>query len=400
MRKYFLLQLKRAARFLAWGLCVVLVLFGCMSVVYNAMVIAASSEETAEQSRLQIGVVGTGQSIFLEWGLAAMQFDSTAMSLELVAMEEDAAIQALQQGDIAAFFVFPENFVEDAMYGDVHKLRFVSTVGSTGLVSVVKDEIVSIADDILVACENGSYGVGVAVEENGSPETYGKHVNDLAMEYVDFLLDRSKMYQVVSVEQNSIPFDRYMLGGLTVLLLMLSSLPFAPLYIRADQSLFRVLRSRRVGPIKQTGSEFLAYFAVMSLLLAAVCTVLYLGGLLPEGVSLWETFLHALPVLCMVASLSYCIYTMSDHIIGGVLLAFFVMLALALVGGCMYPIQFFPLSVQQLAKILPSGLARQSMIGCFMGKPTADLWPLLAYSAGFLAIAMGMRAYRAGKVRG
>lgn len=400
MKKYFLLQLKRAARFLAWGLCVVLVLFGCMSLVYNAMVMAETSADETENSRIQIAVVGTGQSIFLQWGLAAMQFDSTAMSLELVAMDEDEAIDALMRGEIAAYFVFPENFVDDAMYGDVHKLRFVSTVGATGLVSIVKDEIVSIADDILVACENGSYGVGVAVEENGSPETYGKHVNDLALEYVDFLVDRSKMYRIVNVPQNSIPFDRYMLGGLTVLMLMLSALPFAPLYIRSDQSLFRVLRARRVGPVKQAAAEFLAYFAAMTVLLAVVAGVLHLGGLLPEGVTWGKTFASALPVVCMITSLAYCVYALSDHLIGGVLLGFFMTLALSFIGGCMYPLQFFPLSVQRMAALLPTGLARQSLIGCFMGTGPAAVWPLLAYSAAFLAVAMIARACRAGKVRG
>lgn len=400
MKKYFLLQLKRGSRFLIWGLCVVLVLFGCMTMVYNAMVTAENEETEAETQKIKIGVAGTTQHKYLQWGLAAMKLDSTAMSLQLVGMEESEAMDALLRGEIMAYFVFPDNFVDDAMYGDVHKLRFVSRMGATGLISIVKNEIISLADSILIACESGSYGVGDAVDDNGSPETYGKHVNDLSIEYVDFLLDRSKMYNVESTAQNNASIDQYMLSGLTVTMLMLSCLPFAPLYIRADQSLFRVLRARRVGPVRQTVAEFAAYLLVMMVLLAAVSAVLHFGGMMPEETSLLGVFAGALPTLTMMAALSYCMYTFSDHIISGVLLSFFVILALCFVGGCMYPIYFFPLSVQSLAAVLPTGIAWQSMLDCFTGASVTGTGALLAYSAAFLAIAVGVRAYRAGKSRG
>ena len=139
MKKYFLMQLKRSARFLAWGLCVVVVLFGCMTMVYRSMAQKEADVAAENAMKMKLGVVGTAQDRYLQWGMAAMQLDSTALSLELVPMEEDAAMEALQQGSISAYFVFPENFVEDAMYGDVQKLRFVSHSGAGGLASIVEN---------------------------------------------------------------------------------------------------------------------------------------------------------------------------------------------------------------------------------------------------------------------
>lgn len=400
MKKYFLLQLKRGARFLLWAICVVLVLFGCLTLVYNAMVASDAAETAGDAKKVPIGVVGTAQDQYLQWGLAAMQFDSTAMSLELLPMEETAAVQALQRGEIAAYFVFPEDFLDDALYGNVAKLRFVSLTGAAGLVSIVKDQIITIADEILIACESGTYGVGDALDANGSPETYGQHVNAMALEYVDFLFDRAKMYRVEPIAQNREPVDRYMLGGLTVTMLLLSCLSFAPLYIRGDRSLYQVLRARRVGPVKQTLAEWVAYLAMLLLLLAVVAAVLQLGGLLAEGVSGWDAFVGALPVLVMAAALSYCMYSLSDHLISGVLLSFIAMLGLCFLGGCMYPIQFFPLTVQHLGAVLPTGIARERLIGCFMGTDVEGTLPLLGYSAAFMAIAVAARACRAGSVRG
>lgn len=396
MKKYCLLQLKRAARFLPWGLCVALVLFGCMSLVFTAMMTADGGEEDA---KIQVAMVGTANDTYLQWGLAAMKFDSTAMSIKLVTMEEPEAMAALERGDIAAYIVFPESFVNDALMGDVGQLRLVSTAGSTGLISILKEEITALVDKILVSCENGSYGAGDAMADNGYGHTYYDHVNGLALEYVELLFDRSRMYRVEGLIQDSAPFDRYMLGGLSVLMLFLCCLPFAPLYIRDEQTLCRVLRSRRVGPVKQTLAEFAAYVAALLMLLAFIAPVLRFSGLLPEETGGLSLFVCALPTLLMAAALTYCLYILSDHLIGGVLLTFFAVIVLGFAGGCMYPIQVFPAAMQRLAAVLPSGIARRSLTACFMGESPSGILALLGFSAACLAIAMAVRSYKMGKVR-
>lgn len=396
-----MLQLKRVARFLPWGLCVVLVLFGCLSLVFNAMVVAQESQAAADATKIRIAAVGTAGDKYLQWGLAALQFDSTALSIQLVAMDEEQAIQAMQSGDIGAYIVFPEKFVDEALYGNVQKLRFVSTVGATGLVPIIKEEVTKIVNGILVACESGAYGVGDAMDATGNGDLWGKHVNDLALDYVDFLFVRSRMYRVENLQVDGlIPFDKDLLGGLTVMLLMLSCLPFAPLYVQPDRSLARVLRSRQLGALGQTLAEFGAYFVGLGLLLAAVAWVLGQSGLLPEGVSGWKLLLLALPALFAIAGLSYLLYSLTDHLISGVLLAFFVTLVLCFVGGCMYPVTIFPEKVQALAGVLPSGLARQRLTACFMGQEASGFWPLLGYGAGFVTVATAIRSYKVGKVQG
>ncbi len=401
MGKYFVLQLKRIARFLPYGLCVVLVLFGCLGALYQAMVSAQATENEADAAKIPVGMVGTANDQYLQWGMAAMQFDSSAMSIEIVQMEESEAMSALEQGRIAAFIVFPENFVDEALYGNVQQLRFVSTAGAAGLVSIIKEEVTAMVDRILVACESGSYGVGEALSGNGYGQLWGEHVNGLALEYVDFLFDRSKMYTVETVQQeNFVPFDRYMLAGLTVLLLMLACLPFAPLYIRADQSLSRLLSSQRINSAGQVLAELGGYGMGLATLLSGVSVIIGVGGLLPEGVSGWSLFVGALPALLMVATLTYLLFSLSDHLIGGVLLTFFGVLALCFVGGCMYPISVFPLSVQRIAAVLPSGLARQSLTACVQGTAPTDVGGLLGYSAAFLALAIFVRGRKTGKIRG
>ena len=400
MGKYFLLQCKRVARFLPYGLCVVLVLFGCMSAVFHTMVAAEEAEDAENAIQSKLGLVGTAGDKYLQWGLAAMQFDTTALSMDLVPMEEDEAIAALERGQIAAYIVFPEGFVEDAFYGKVGKLRFVTTAGAAGLASIIREEITILVDTILVSCEKASFGAGDAIDENTEGVSSGKHMNDIALEFVDFLFDRSKIYRVQNLELESVPLETYMLSGLTVLLLLLANLPFAPLYIRSDASLCRVLRSRRIDTVAQTAGEFGAYLAGLAMLLAAVSAIIRFAGLLPEGMTLWALFAGALPTLVMAAAMCYCLYTLSDHLISGMLLTFFAALALCFIGGCMYPIRFFPVTVQTMAQYLPTGIARENLTACLLGKEIANNWALWGYSAGFLTVATVIRGWKTGKVRG
>lgn len=400
MGKYFVLQLKRVARFLPLALCVMALLFGCMGLVYQNMILAKEGETQSKSTKIKVGMVGTAGDQYMQWGLAAMQFDSTALSIEMVQLEEEEAVAALERGQIAAFVVFPDNFVEDALYGNVGQLRFVCTMGASGLVSIIKEEVTGIVDSILVACQRGSYGVGDALTENELDHLWGHHVNGLALEYVDFLFDRSKMYQVESLEQeNLVPFDRYMLGGLTVLLLMLGCLPFAPLYIRPDPALARLLRSKGIGVTGQVAAEFAGYYVTLAVLLAAVSCLMKMLEMLPEA-SAWQVFFGSLPALLMVTSLSYLLYTLSSNLIGGVLLTFMATLALSFAGGCMYPVQVFPASMQRLAQVLPSGMARQSLTALVQGRGAEHTPQLLLFGLVFLALAILIARQKTGKVRG
>lgn len=400
MGKYFLLQLKSVARFMPFAVCVVLILFGCMSIVFNALM--ALDEADADTTKIKVGFVGTAGDTYLQWGMAVMEFDSTAMSMEMVAIDsEESALQMLEKGQIAAYIVIPEGFVDNAMQGNMMQLKFVSTTGAAGLVSILKEEITAMVDSMLVQAQSGTYGVGQALRDNGYWNIAGKHINAMSLEYVDFVFERSRLYQVEPIEINGgIGFDKYMLGGLTVLFLMLTCLTFAPLYVRGDRSLHRVLRSRRVSFAMQTAAEFGAYLLGLFLLLGVMALVLHRSGLLPDTVAWWELLLTAIPTLMMAAAFSYLLFELAENLIGGVLLTFFASFVLCFIGGCMYPAFFFPVTVQKIAAVLPTGIARASLSACFADTATVTLLPLLIYAGVFVLLAAVVRNQKLGKVRG
>jgi hypothetical protein len=66
----------------------------------------------------------------------------------------------------------------------------------------------------------------------------------------------------------------------------------------------------------------------------------------------------------------------------------------------MYPIYVFPATVQRLAAVLPTGIARESVVACIQGNGPGRVWALLAYSAGFVGIAVMVRGCKTEKIRG
>ena len=105
-----------------------------------------------------------------------------------------------------------------------------------------------------------------------------------------------------------------------------------------------------------------------------------------------KTLRKILPVLLLAAAFSFMLYALSRDLIGGVMLQFFVTVILCFVSGCLYPVYFFPVRVQQIAQWLPTGIARAQLASCITYSAPAQTLPmLLGYSAVFIAVGVWAR---------
>lgn len=395
MGTYFVLQCKRLLRYLPGALCVALVLLMSLFAAYSVMV---RESTTQAEAKFEIGLVGTAEDNFLQMGLAALEsFDSTRMSMQIKEMTEEEAKTALSRGTIAAYVVIPEEFVDEAMHGHILPLKFVSTTGAAGLVSLFKDEITQVVSSILLCSQKGTFGMSDLLYDQGITKGLGKKMDAMALRYVDYVLARDKTYRLQELGiGDALDLADYLLFGICVVFLLLVCLPFAPLMIRRDQALSRMLCARGQKPLGQLLCDYLGYLLCFGVMLTVL---LGLGlGVFPEilqTLSVWELLSRAIPVVVMVTALSFLLYTLASDLIGGVLLQFFVTVSLCFVSGCMYPPYFFPAQIQKLGLWLPTGIARTQLSGLLTG--SRETWPALAlwgYSLVFLAVAALCRSRR------
>lgn len=398
MSRYFSSQIKRILRYLPGAFCVVVLLLGSLFTVFSLMVHQDAGQDVKQKVRVAIS--GSTDNAYLQMALSAMQaFDSTQYSLEMVQMDEDEAQQALAWGKIAAYVVVPEGFMEAAFRGEILPMKFVSTAGSAGLASILRYEITDTIATILVSSQKGIFGMANAMYDNELGDKLGRKMDELSFVYLDhvFVRDNVCALEELGIGDN-LDFAGYLLCGLCVMLVMLMSLPFAPLMIRRDHSLTRMLAARGSGVFGQSLCEFAAYY--LALLVVLLPVPLLLAQQPDVVVSPLELFLQILPVVLMAASFSFLLYTLTADLISGVLLQFFTAVAMCFVSGCLYPVHFFPVSLQKAAAWLPTAFARSQLAGCLTGNTgPLPLLMLLCYSLVFLVAGCIIRLRQAKEVQ-
>lgn len=396
MGKYLYLQLKRLLRILLPALLVAAILFGCLALAYRAVV--SMTDDSQMQAKIKFGVVGTAGDFYLEAGMLALNtIDSSRFSIDFLKMDEEDAEAAMRRGELAAYVVIPEGFMDEAMYGNILPIKYVSTVGAVGLVSLLKDEITKMVSDIVIDTQKGIFGTGEAMHEIGLYS--GEAEYEMTLQYFDFIFARSRIYSVKDLGlAKEIGLEQYLLGGFCVVLLMLVCLVFAPWMVRNDMSLARMLCARRRPVVLQTLCDFAVYLLGIACVIAVLmCVAVWTGWIkLTLGV-----LLQWIPIVIAMSALSFLLYELTTNLISGVLLQFFVLLALCFVTGCLYPVTFFPDSVQNLAAYLPTGIARAQLAESFAGVThIGGAWMLLGYGGIFFGTAVLIRKAKVAFVRG
>lgn len=392
MKKYGLLTAKRLLRMLPFVLCVAAILFGALATVFTT--VKQMDADNKLNVKFKLGMVGTADDLYLEMGLAALNsMDSSRFSFDMLAMSEEEAKEALQRRDIAAYIVFPDGFMDSALSGNIPPLKFVCTTGAVDIVTLIKDEVTKVVEDILLYAQKGTYGVGDALYGNGQGSLAGKHVGYLAIEYVEFILDRGKIYVAEELGvSDGLDLQGYLISGLSVLFLLLVCMPFAPMMIRSERTMEQLLSSRQIGFGKQLLVEFFLYFLSIFLIVGTVVALLLPSGILsPYDLGLFSVF-QALPVVLLISAWSFLLFEISRDMISGVLLQFFSAVCLSFISGCLYPTYFFPDAIQRFSNYLPTGAARVQLARCLTGEDaTQSTWLLLLYTAGFLGLTLIVR---------
>lgn len=385
MRKYFITQIKRLWRLLPIAFLVMALLFGSIYLIYQKIV--SDWSQSSALKKLDVGIVGVLDDRLLKNSLEAIKtMDDSNLSLNLIEMDESTARTKLESGTIAAYVVFPDDFMDKALQGEIEPLQFVSAAGSADIISLVKDEFTMALSTILLSSECGAFGLADALEDYGYDAGFqNQHMNKLALEYVTFVLQRKTIYTVVECgASDGLRFDQYLLCGFSVLFIFLMTLPFVTVFVRQDSTMERLLKSRGIGTLCQCVCELSAYS--LFLLILSGMVLFFVGK--PSLAGIWRL----IPIVLCVASVSYLVYTVCRDLISGVLLQMLLSVGLCFVSGCIYPVSFFPISLQKFGKMLPPAIAREHLSGLLLDRPgTGSGFTLVGVSCACFLITAALR---------
>ncbi len=397
MRKYLILQLKLLAKLMPFVLVVAAILLSALLMIYNGVTQFVKDDEKNKVFR--IGITGEMDHPMFQMGLTALEtLDSTRFTIEMVQLEESEAQEMLLSGTLTAYVVFPEDFLESALYGEFKPLSFVTIGESAGLVTLVKQEFTRVVEQILVCEQKGVFGLDEALRSEGLESLSYTHINRLNLQYLSLLLNRTETYRVEQIGvQGGADFFQSLLCGLSTLFLMLICLPCAVVFAKRDISLNKVLSGQGLCVTRQAIAEYLACA------LSALCVVLVSCGVLalfPSLAADIEVRPHTLLVSLTVVSaslsaLSYLIFQLCSDVVVGVLAHFFTTLALGYITGCFYPISALPQNIQAAAAFLPTAAARQCLANALTWETGMGTYiAVIGYAAGFLTLAVCVKRYR------
>ena len=397
MGKYFQLQCKRLLRFLPGILLVTVILAGSLWFAYQLFTQQNANQE--ENQKFAIGLCGETDDPFLQMGLSALSsFDSSRYAIDVQLMEEQEAVRTLNKGEIAAYAVIPEGFMDAAFAGQILPIEFYTTPGATGIVSLVKEELCETITSMLVSSQKGVFGMWDTMVDNGLRSKTDGQMDRMSLIYVDYIFTRDRIYSLNELGiADALGLEGHVLCGLCVLLSTLICLPLAQQMIPGDRALGQLLSAKGKPAWKQAICDFGAYGVTLLCVLMVLTVGLVFVPQIDNGLAL---FGRLIPVVLLAVCLSFMFYSLSRDLISGVMLQFFASVILCFVSGCLYPVYFFPVLVQRIAQWLPTSLARIYLAGYITGSTPAYTLPvLLGYCAVFVAVGLWSRVRHVQEVR-
>ncbi len=315
------------------------------------------------QSRIGVGIVGSIENKYMKLGVEMLNnMDASRFSIKFINMDETAAKKSLKAGEIIGYFKIDKDFIEALEKGENRPVEYISS--GAGMISALSKEVASVFSTLLVNSERAIYATDNYLIDH--PQVYNRERanTEFNIELLKNVMSRGRIYDVKSIDTVSglSDADNY-ICGMSVLFMMLTGLGLGGLLSDKNESLLRVLKSRGLS----YGDSLIADMFVISLYI--ILTVLiFTGGMALTGailpwnhnfVNLFEYCKDIVFLSVMFASMHLFIYEIIYKRVVAVLAELLLGISIGYIGGCIYPISFFPDIIRKLSIFLPSGAGIQ-----------------------------------------
>lgn len=404
--KYFSLQLKRVAKHYPSILLINIILIVCIA--FSCVLIINKSADDDSKQKIKVGIVGDLTNTYLDVGISAIQnLDSSRFSVELIPLEtEDSAKDMVIDGKLIGYIRIPDGFVNSVIKMDNIPIAFVTHSGPSGFGSILTSDVANTISETITETQKGIYGMRKLAKENGKTKNLSKLTDLLNIKYIYSVLNRSSNYTTDYVGMgDGLSMGGYFVCGGIMMFLLLWGISCSSVLLKKDRSMEKLLISKGQSVFSQVFSEYFVFFIItlVTFLLFATAAGIILqyiqigiNELDYQYVSYYLTYIIKLiPVFLMITALQFLFYEIVSGTVGVILLQFVFALGTGYICGCLYPSFYFPVSVQKIAAVLPTGVGltymRQSLSS---NLTTKTLLFASAYFLLFFGLAVTARKLR------
>ena len=283
------------------------------------------------------------------------KMEDVSQYCEVVAMDRDAAIRALERGEVTAVLVLPENLVQGIMDGTNPDVELI-VPGDMPMEALLTLCVGQSASDLLSAVQSGVYAV---LEEYGKTPpaglSYGDAVTQINLRYVRWTLGRQQMFleDPVAVTRQ-LPIGVHY--GLSLLVYLALSL--APLFMSVYSGSWIQAQKRFRAVGRGIGGFYVSSLSACTFVLLPLMTVVSL--LLTRGDPVTALGMGALCACFCAAFGTVCCLLTANTGSCGVVSFLGALVFLFLSGGVLPPV-LLPQTMQKLMLLSPMTWLRSTL---------------------------------------
>lgn len=319
------------------------------------------------EKRIGVGVVGNIENKYMKLGVEMLNnMDASRFSVKFESLDEEKAKKALREGRIAGYFKIDKDFIEGLENGENRPVIYVSSSG--GLMNELSKEVASVFSVLIVNSERVIYAVDEYLSEHKNVYDRETANTELNMSLLKNVFTRGKIYNIetkaltgeVSVKDNYI-------CAMIIILIALSGVGLGSLLSGKKDTLQEVLKSRGLSYISSIICELITVtlYILILIIFGFGIFLLAINFLQDESFispDYFEFFCNIFAVSIMFASMHLFIYELIYQRVTAVLMEIILGISLCYIGGCIYPLSFFPDIIQKISVFLPSTAGKNILI--------------------------------------
>lgn len=319
------------------------------------------------EKRIGVGVVGNIENKYMKLGVEMLNnMDASRFSVKFESLDEENAKKALREGRIVGYFKIDKDFIEGLENGENRPVIYVSSSG--GLMNELSKEVASVFSVLIVNSERVIYAVDEYLSEHKNVYDRETANTELNMSLLKNVFTRGKIYNIetkaltgeVSVKDNYI-------CAMIIILTALSGVGLGSILSGKKDTLQEVLKSRGLSYISSIFCELITVtlYILILIIFGFGIFLLAINFLQDESFispDYFDFFCNIFAVSIMFASMHLFIYELIYQRVTAVLTEIILGISLCYIGGCIYPLSFFPDIIQKISVFLPSTAGKNILI--------------------------------------
>ena len=308
--------------------------------------------------------------------------ESVSQLCRFLQVPEEKGLEMLEEGELAALVVLPEQLVEGIMNGQNPSVDVVFPENAR-LEAMLFRELTESGAGLLRVAQAEIYGAVDTAREYGLTEQLSVMETDIDSYNLAFALDRLAMFdeEEVSATGRMSVLQYYVASGVILFLLLLGMAAY-PVMQREPAAFRSQLMRQGVGALWQFFCRWFCGFVCIGLLAFVIWIVFQIVGFLaPEmkdqaASALVSGRTHAavgvrvgviLLIIVTVTTLIYMIYSLAGSRTAGILLIFLCSVLLVYLSGGFVPSVLMPQAVQTVGEVLPTSYLIRAVGGLMTG---------------------------------